>query len=142
MNEKDLKRFMGKVLPEPNSGCWLWDGYVRENGYGEFSFGRQLVRAHRAAYEHFAGEIPAGLDLDHLCRVRCCVNPAHLEPVTRQTNLLRGESYWRNKTHCPNGHPFDDGNTYTTPSRPKARYCRECMRVRSREYMRRKRATQ
>ena len=69
--------------------CWLWDGYVMPNGYGQFNTGRKTVLAHRWAYESMRHQIPQGLDLDHLCETRRCVNPWHLEPVTRSVNLSR-----------------------------------------------------
>ena len=71
-------------------GCWLWTSTIVWNGYGQFRIDNRRVYAHRFAYEQVNGTIPAGLDLDHLCRVRRCVNPAHLEPVTRRENLRRG----------------------------------------------------
>ena len=89
-----IDRFMAFVIPEPNTGCWLWVGGGNGKGYGKFrpeSSGRNM-RAHRFAYEHFVGKIPAGMQLDHLCRVRCCVNPQHLEPVTCRENIIRGHA--------------------------------------------------
>lgn len=85
------ERFWSFVSPEPNSGCWLWTGgdYVGE-GYGCFSEGGKAKRAHKWAYERYVGPVPAGLVLDHKCRVRCCANPAHLEPVTHKENARRG----------------------------------------------------
>lgn len=80
-------------IPEPNSGCWLWVGSVTGPGYGQISNpdrrGKPLL-AHRVSYELHVGPIPEGFDLDHLCRVRCCINPRHLDPVTRRENLRRG----------------------------------------------------
>lgn len=88
-----VHRFWAKVDIDPPSGCWLWTGAVDEaTGYGRFWTADGLGYAHRIAHELFVGPIPAGLDIDHLCRVRRCVNPAHLEPVTRRENLLRGET--------------------------------------------------
>lgn len=132
------ERFWEKV--EKTEKCWLWTAYVMPTGYGRF--GRQL--AHRFAYEHLVGPIPEGLDLDHLCRVRHCVNPAHLEPVTRAENLRRGikprreKNPWcarwqREKTHCPRGHEYTPENVYSPPSRPSARYCRQCHLEHTRE---------
>ena len=71
-------------------GCWVWLGAKMRNGYGQLVVGGVHYAAHRYAYQELVGAIPAGLDLDHLCRNRACTNPDHLEPVTRSENLLRG----------------------------------------------------
>lgn len=84
------QRLLDKITPEPNSGCWLWTGFVHPSGYGVIRTGNKNTYAHRCSYELFVGAVPEGLQLDHICRVRCCVNPAHLEPVTPQENVLRG----------------------------------------------------
>jgi hypothetical protein len=86
---------MAKVSPEPNSGCWLWAGAWNHTGYGILAAGghRGNVRAHVAAYRLFRGPVPPGLVLDHTCRVRAYVNPAHLEAVTQGENLRRGRAY-------------------------------------------------
>ena len=98
------------------------------NGYGQFRVGTQRKLAHRVAYEWSLGEIPEGLDLDHLCRVRNCVNPSHLEPVTRQENLRRGiGNPHKHKTHCPRRHEYNEENTYYDSKRNK-RQCRVCRR--------------
>jgi hypothetical protein len=83
-------RIESKIERVTESGCWIWLGHVTRNGYGQASIGQRQPVAHRAVYEWLRGPIPAGLDLDHKCRVRCCVNPDHLEPVTRLENLARG----------------------------------------------------
>jgi hypothetical protein len=81
------------VLVEPGLGeCWVWVGRLNRNGYGRVALGGREPMAHRASYEAHVGPIPEGLVLDHLCRVRCCINPRHLEPVTVQENTLRGEA--------------------------------------------------
>jgi hypothetical protein len=89
------RRFWAKV-EEDERGCWIWTG-AKTTGYGRYSppKAKRLVLAHRYAFENLVGPVPAGLDLDHLCRTRACVNPAHLEPVTRQVNLLRGDTLAR-----------------------------------------------
>lgn len=117
-------------------GCWLWSGaqFGGDAGdrYGSFYVrgnpGRQ-VYAHRLSYELAIGPIPDGLHLDHLCCIRLCVNPAHLEPVTSRVNTLRGNTpAARNlaKTHCRNGHPLSGSNLYLTPD--GRRRCRSCRR--------------
>lgn len=137
-------RFMAKVSPEPMSGCWLWLGVIDASGYGRFGIGshadgsNRMAQAHRVAYELFRGAIPDGMELDHLCRLECCVNPAHLEPVTHRVNCLRGTGQGAinaTKTHCLRGHEFTPENTIINQGK---RYCRECNRLRTgRERLRR-----
>lgn len=83
--------FLSKVSPEPNSGCWLWTGCTEEKGYAVLYKDNWKGHrpAHRFSYETFVGPIPKGLHIDHLCNIKCCVNPAHLEPVTAQENNRR-----------------------------------------------------
>lgn len=83
---------------------WLWRGSQTHNGYGHLMRGYKEFLAHRWAYERAVGPVPAGLQLDHLCRVRLCVNPAHLEPVTPRENSRRGANGVM-KTTCAHGHP-------------------------------------
>ncbi len=104
-----LERLMGFV--EPTDTCWEWRGLKDEHGYGRFSFNGRLRQAHRVSYVLLVGSIPKGLQLDHLCRNKGCVNPKHLEPVTHGENLRRGNNRNRVKTHCVHGHPFDLFNT-------------------------------
>ena len=126
------------VSPEPNSGCWLWTGTTNPGGYGAVGFMGRTRSAHRVSYELAKGPIPAGLDLDHKCRVRCCVNPDHLEPVTRSENLRRGLAGENlrvaalAKTHCPKGHPYSGGNLYVAPD--GHRDCITCQRARVRNW--------
>lgn len=128
------ERFDARVSEVPFCGCWIWLGRLNNQGYG-LAWDAKTRTAHRAAFEHYRGQIPDGLDLDHLCRTRSCVNPWHLEPVTRTENLRRSPlvvaalaSINGGKTHCPQGHPYDDANTYRPPS--GGRSCRECFRIR------------
>lgn len=129
-------RLWEKISPEPNSGCWLWVGALNTQGYGLLYVNGRLQGAHRACYELYVGTIPPDCDLDHLCRVVCCVNPQHLEAVSHQENCRRGTggiisgAQQRNKTHCPSGHPYDIENTYHHPKGYRA--CRACARERMR----------
>jgi hypothetical protein len=105
--------------------CWLWNRYLTK-GYGHASVpGRRTHQlAHRAVWELLVGPIPDGLELDHLCRVRSCVNPDHLEPVTPLENTRRAP---RSRiTHCIHGHQYTEANTYRSP---RGRICRTCQRV-------------
>lgn len=121
-------RFLLRVDKNGAGGCWLWTGYVAKTGYARLSVDGNYVYAHRWSYEHHVGPIPAGLVIDHLCSVRHCVNPDHLEPVTDAENVRRGEggAHWSAKTHCPRGHAYDEANTYTNPQ--GRRNCRACAR--------------
>ena len=88
-NDSTIKRFYDKVIPEPNSGCWLWIGCnSKRHGYGSFWMGGKVIASHIAAYRLFKGLVPEGLELDHLCRMPFCVNPDHLEAVTHTVNVL------------------------------------------------------
>lgn len=130
-------RFWAKVTKTET--CWLWTAYKSNGGYGRIKISGRMVPAHRVAYELLVGPIPAGLEIDHLCRVRNCVNPDHLEPVTRAVNTLRGTSPSAQhavKTHCDNGHPFDAANTYLRPTGGRA--CRACGRATTHAYKARK----
>jgi HNH endonuclease len=116
-NMTNLERWSDRVSPCPETGCWLWVGATDSHGYGSINgFG-----AHRKFYQEIVGPIPPGLELDHLCRVRCCVNPAHLEPVTKIVNNHRTGN--RSKTHCPSGHAYDEANTRRWRNQ---RHCRTC----------------
>lgn len=118
--------------PEPNTGCWIWLGSIYSQGYGMFkSHGRRYV-AHRVMYEHFKGEIPAGLTLDHKCRNRWCVNPDHLEPMSLRENILRGISpsaKHARQTHCKRGHLLAEPNLIHSKTKPNKRRCLECSRM-------------
>lgn len=141
------ERFWSRVdkLSSPN-GCWLWTGSRITSGYGRITFtedGRErLVVAHRWSYEALVGPIPDGLVLDHLCRVRHCVNPAHLEPVTQFENVMRGfgvGALASRQTHCVHGHEFTPENTHIRKDNGQ-RVCRACTAEASRRHRARARA--
>ena len=139
----DITRFEAKVMPEPNSGCWLWTGAIAGNGYGNFWHDGGHLSAHVFAYRTFVGDVPARKELDHLCRVRSCCNPAHLEPVTHFVNVMRGASPTAvnaTKTHCPEGHELTGGNLVGHWLRHGMRLCRTCYNARKREEYYRRRA--
>lgn len=126
-------RFWEKV--DKSGTCWLWLGGKGRDGYGRFALsGGRMVAAHRFAYEAVVGEIPRGLQIDHLCRVTECVNPAHMEPVTAAENSRRRAACTPPKpqpTHCGQGHLLDDENTRWTAGR---KTCRRCNAERSRRW--------
>lgn len=131
MNPTEYRRMERKITINPVSGCWEWSGPKTPNGYGKHRRGpgHPERMTHRLMWEHHNDrEIPAGLQLDHLCRNRCCCNPEHLEPVTGSENTMRQDHHERSVTHCPAGHEYDDRNTRITPS--GKRVCRECDRIR------------
>lgn len=138
------QRFWSKV--EKTKTCWLWMGGVNPWGYGNFtisSAGQSINNsAHRYAYELIKGPIPPGLELDHLCRVRHCVNPEHLEPVTPAENQRRGAGFVADnakKTHCVNGHLLSGENLILKPGK-SWRICLTCARSHARRHQREKRA--
>lgn len=122
-------------------GCWLWTGALTNAGYGNMYWkangsGRPEHGAHRISYSVFVGPIASGLVIDHLCRVRHCVNPDHLEPVTQRENVLRSPiapgALNAAKTHCAQGHPFSEENTFTVVNpggrSTTTRSCKTCTR--------------
>jgi hypothetical protein len=137
MTGRELSRFQSRVDPEPNSGCWIWVGGRTKKGYGRIQVDWKRKEAHVVSYKHFVGAIPPGLQLDHLCRLPCCVNPGHLEAVTCRVNLLRGATVAATnaaKTTCPHGHPY----SHTDVS--GGRRCRPCELRAERAYRDRRRA--
>jgi hypothetical protein len=135
-------RLLRRVLVDEATGCWLWQGAKVGAGYGTIKVDGRTILTHRLAYELFVGPIPTALELDHLCRVPACVNPAHLEAVTHAENMRRGLAgfedpgkFQRAKTHCSAGHPYDEANTRFSRMRNgnRQRRCGACERERDRE---------
>jgi HNH endonuclease len=120
--------FWAKVsMPSPDE-CWIWTAGKNTSGYGTFKLDGLQPVAHRLAYELTKGPIPEGLTLDHLCRVRACVNPAHLEAIPMKTNVLRGigpTAENARKTHCKRGHEYTSENTMHMHCRTE-RICKIC----------------
>lgn len=123
------ERFWAKVQPRED-GCWYWTAAVNNQNYGLFNINRRLWLSHRAAYEALVGPIPDGLNIDHLCRVRRCCNPAHLEPVTQAENVRRHFSL---QTHCVNDHPLPGANLAVYGN--NRRRCLTCKREKQRIYI-------
>ena len=120
---------------DKSGDCWVWLHSRDISGYGRFPVHQRWTAAHRIAYLHEVGPIPAGLELDHLCRNRQCVRPSHLEAVTHRENMARAvtiSSINAAKTHCIHGHLFDEANTYYPPPPRGGRVCRTCVRIRHR----------
>jgi hypothetical protein len=128
-----LARFFSKVTVGA-SGCWL---FSTRNGKGYGVFGGKM--AHRAAYEWFVGPIPEGLHIDHLCFVKACANPAHLEPVTLAENTRRG-AIWRRTGRCYGGHLLTPDNIYYSFRHGVLqRTCFKCRMVSRRRWVNRRR---
>lgn len=122
-------RFWTKV--DKSGDCWLWAAHVDPGtGYGKFGIGGQMVLAHRYSLHISGVEIGEGLHVDHLCRVRRCVRPDHLEPVTQAENIRRGVPFRKVKTHCPQGHAFADHGFTNSAGNQE---CRACRRMRARK---------
>lgn len=138
MTQFNESLFWRKV--DRTDSCWLWTGYINKEGYGEYVSEALTTRlAHRIAFALDKDYMPE-LPLDHLCRHRHCVNPDHLEPVTTKVNTRRSNVglHSSNKTHCPQGHPYDKSNTLVYGGRRK---CRACKNERARQYRRDKKQT-
>ena len=134
--DKVPQRFEDKVFyPDGPLGCWEWMGARNADGYGQLVFCGRWFKAHRFFYEVLVGAVPQGLEIDHLCRNRACVNPDHMETVTHQENIRRGDQInkgWeRYKTHCPKGHAYTEDNLVKQGLSNK-RKCKTCHREKAR----------
>ena len=120
--------------------CWEWRGSRDTSGYGAVTLDGKRSKVHRVSYELAYGLIPEGLQIDHLCRVRACCNPAHLEAVTASENVRRGlkgvlgDPVRRplgegDVPLCVNGHEVTEDNAYPAYGKPRAMACRQCKRV-------------
>jgi hypothetical protein len=127
-------RFAEKYAVDGETGCWLWQAYIRPDGYGTFMVAGKNFRAHRWSYEQFAGPIADGLVIDHLCRNRSCVNPEHLEPVTSFVNTIERGMGQRAVTYrerrCKRGHELTEDNLYRSPTNSAVRQCISCRKLR------------
>lgn len=126
-------RLMEGCRQDPDTGCWLWQRSKNREGYGRTNRGGhngQGIVAHKLSYETFVGPIPQGMQLDHLCRNRSCINPDHLEPVTPKENIRRGTGHGK-ETNCPAGHEYNESNTYFEKIGGN-RHCKVCDRDRKR----------
>lgn len=132
-----LAERLARLSASSDTGCRLWAGMLDEKGYARIQVGAKLRKAHVVAWELQNGPVPAGLELDHTCRIRSCICPGHLEPVTHRENVLRSTSPTAinaAKTHCPRGHEYD----YVTPR--GARQCRTCAKENHARFRERRRA--
>ena len=142
-SQAEWARILQRVDKSDPAGCWLYVGQLDRSGYGKHeTLDHKWRGPHRISYAALVGPIPTGLVIDHLCRVRNCVNPNHLEPVTNRENLMRGETIAARRsaqTHCVNGHEFTPENTRKVRG-GKHRQCIECARAAARRYKAKKRA--
>lgn len=123
------QRFHAKVWKH-DAGCWEWIGSKQPTGYAQLWNGQRVEQAHRISFRLTCGAIPDGMEIDHLCRNRGCVNPDHLQAVSHRENMRRSKTIMGQnaaKTECKRGHSFDQANTYITAN--GARQCRACLRM-------------
>lgn len=126
MASEAMSKFFARIAIAEN-GCWLWTGHAKVKGYGRVKISRKNYLAHKALYEYIKGKVPPNLQLDHLCRTRNCVNPAHLEPVTSKENSRRGHApnmLAHFSKVCKRGHSITGQNA--KPVRPGHVQCRIC----------------
>ena len=129
------------ISPEPNTGCWICTSRNNQHGYARVALNGKLIAAHRLSYELAHGKIQRGLEIDHLCRISCCVNPDHLEAVSPYENKRRAAvaKEIANGFLCPSGHLRTSDNIYTRPN--GARMCRKCRYENKQRFKKNARAT-
>lgn len=144
MRKSTIERFLEKLVKEDRgyiTECWIWIAGKNKNGYGNFRgkdseliHGDKGRLAHRWAYNHYIGNIPEGLELDHLCRNVSCVNPEHLRAVTHKINMECGVNAGNRKTHCSKGHEYIGDNVLIRKRENGSTYqvCRICKREQER----------
>ena len=133
MTGEELLRFIPKFtvsVDSPGDGCWVWNGGKTSNGYGMFAVDSKPKRAHRLAYQHWCGQIKG--EIDHLCHDRLCVNPWHMEDVSRRENLRRGFGANARIVSCKRGHDYTEDNIYISPD--GFRHCIMCKNEANRNY--------
>jgi hypothetical protein len=126
---------MAAKVEVDDNGCWLWTGYVTPDGYSQLTIRPRRHRGHRLSYELLVGPIPEGREIDHLCRVRRCINPDHLEVVTRSENNRRSQRNWipdvNGAPMCFRGHAVQGANAiHDTDGKTRCRTCRREARLR------------
>lgn len=132
MSDRQTAVFDSRITIDDETGCWNWSGPFHTSGYGQYSIARMPYRIHQLAYWRYKGDVPAGLEIDHLCRNRICCNPEHLEAVTHQVNMARA---FAARTACDRGHEYTEENTRITRRARKdgsigiRRDCRACHRI-------------
>jgi len=123
-----LEARLWPFIDKQPDGHWIWTRRANSSGYGTLTVDGRSVMVHRLVYELLVGPIPERWTIDHLCRIRLCCNPEHLEPVTYDENVRRALAAYKARmdarTHCVHGHPWDEVNTYVNGS--GSRQCRQC----------------
>lgn len=131
LSASDIQRFWKGLAPSDEGGCRVWTRSIASTGYGNIRIGGATYLTHRVAYVIAHGDIPDGLQIDHLCRVRACSEITHLEAVTPAVNTSRTAPYRVISTSCWRGHPLSEDNVRRYNG---SRFCKECDRIRGREY--------